>query len=26
LLARARERHGEGRYIAALLDLYGRVG
>ena len=26
LLARARERHGEERYIAALLDLYGRVG
>jgi glycosyltransferase involved in cell wall biosynthesis len=25
LLARARERHGEERYTAALLDLYGRV-
>ena len=26
LLARARERHGEERYVEALLDLYGRVG
>ena len=25
LLARARERHGEERYVAELLDLYGRV-
>ena len=26
LLARARERHGEERYVASLLDLYGRLG
>ncbi len=26
LLARACERHGEERYVASLLDLYGRLG
>jgi len=26
LLGRARERHGEKRYVASLLDLYGRLG